>query len=99
MMIRICEWLEQVRWIVALNSSATSAVIVELIHYLSFFLLVGTIVFVDLRILGVAARKQSLAAIAEQLFPLTWLGLLFVTLSGFVLFAGEIGRASCRERV
>jgi len=88
-MIRICEWLEQVRWIVALNSSATSAVIVELIHYLSFFLLVGTIVFVDLRILGVAARKQSLTAIAEQLFPLTWLGLLFVTLSGFVLFAGD----------
>jgi hypothetical protein len=89
MMIRICEWLEQVPWIVALNSSTTGAVFVELIHYVSFFLLVGTIVFVDLRILGIAARRQSLTAIAEQLFPLSWVGLLFATLSGFILFAGD----------
>jgi hypothetical protein len=86
--IRVCEWLEQVPWIVAVNSSATGAVIVELIHYISFFLLVGTIVFVDLRVLGIAARNQDLTAIAEQLFPLTWIGLIFVTLSGFILFAG-----------
>lgn len=88
MAIRVCEWLEQVPWIVAVNSSATGAVIVELIHYISFFLLVGTIVFVDLRVLGIAARNQDLTAIAEQLFPLTWIGLIFVTLSGFILFAG-----------
>jgi hypothetical protein len=88
-MIRICEWLEQVRWIVALNSSTAAAVVVELVHYISFFLLVGTIVFVDLRILGIAARKQSVTTIAEQLFPLSWAGLVFGTLSGFILFAGD----------
>ena len=89
MMIRFCEWLEQVSWVVALNTSATGAVIVELIHYISFFLLVGTIVFVDLRVLGIAARRQSVTAIAEQLFPFTWAGLIFATLSGFILFAGD----------
>jgi hypothetical protein len=89
MMIHVCQWLEQIPWIVAVNSSTTGAVIVELIHYISFFLLVGTIVFVDLRVLGVAARNHSLTAIAEQLFPFTWAGLIFVTLSGFILFAGD----------
>jgi hypothetical protein len=88
LILRTCEWLEQIRWIVAVNSSVSGAVVVELIHYLSFFLLVGTIVFVDLRVLGIAARDQSVTAVAEQLFPLTWLGLTFATLSGFILFAG-----------
>lgn len=88
MAFRICEWLEQVRWIVAVNSSTSGAVIVELVHYISFFLLVGTIVFVDLRVLGIAGRNQSVIALAEQLFPLAWLGLIFATLSGFILFAG-----------
>lgn len=89
MMLRVCQWLEQVPWIVAVNSSTSGAVVVELIHYLSFFLLVGTIVFVDLRVLGIAGRNQSVTAIAEQLFPLAWLGLVFATLSGFILFAGD----------
>ena len=89
MMLRFCAWLEQVRWIVAINSSTSGAVVVELIHYLSFFLLVGTIVFVNLRVLGIAGRNQSVTAVAQQLFPLTWIGLIFATLSGFILFAGE----------
>ena len=89
MMFRFCEWLEQVSWIVAVNSSATGAVIVELIHYISFFLLVGTIVFVDLRVLGIAARNKSVVLIAEQLLPFSWVGLAFATLSGFILFAGD----------
>ena len=49
----------------------------------------GTIVFVDLRILGIAARNKSVIAVAEQLFPFSWVGLLFATLSGFILFAGD----------
>jgi hypothetical protein len=89
MMLQVCDWLEQVPWIVAVDSSTYGAVVVELIHYISFFLLVGTIVFIDLRVLGIAGRKQSITATAEQLFPLTWLGLVFVTLSGFILFAGD----------
>lgn len=89
MLFRFCEWLEQVPWIVAVNSSSTGAVIVELIHYISFFLLVGTIVFVDLRVLGIAARNKNVRTLAEQLFPLSWVGLIFATLSGFVLFAGD----------
>ena len=89
MIFRFCEWLEEVPWIVAVNSSTTGAVIVELIHYISFFLLVGTTVFVDLRVLGIAARNKSVIAIAEQLFPLSWVGLVFATLSGFILFAGD----------
>ena len=88
-MLRFCNWLQELPWVMAIDNSEGGAVVVEIIHYLSFFLLVGTIVFVDLRVLGVAAKKQSVAVVAEQFLPLTWAGLAFATLSGFILFAGN----------
>lgn len=88
-MLRFCGWLQELPWVMAIDNSEAGAVVVEIIHYLSFFLLVGTIVFVDLRVLGVAGKKQSVADVAGQFLPLTWTGLAFATLSGFILFAGN----------
>jgi hypothetical protein len=47
---------------------------------------------VDLRILGLAGKQQNLTALAKFLFPWTWLGLFFVTVSGFLMFAGYAGQ-------
>ena len=55
------------------------------------FSCVGTIVLLDLRILGVADRNQALPVLAEQLRPLTWIGFGAVAVSGFLLFAVEAG--------
>jgi hypothetical protein len=71
-----------------MNSSAVMSVIIELIHYLSFFMLVGTIAIVDLRTLGVAGRRQAVAQLAELVFPWMWMGLGLTVLSGFIMFAG-----------
>ena len=88
-MLRFCNWLQELPWVMVIDNSEAGAVVLEIIHYLSFFLLVGTIVFVDLRVLGVAGKKQNLADVAGQFLPLTWTGLAFATLSGFILFAGN----------
>ena len=42
---------------------------VEVTHFFSLFLLVGTIAVVDLRLLGLAGRRQTVTELAEQLFP------------------------------
>jgi hypothetical protein len=89
MMLRLCEWLEQIPWIVTITNSAVLISLVWLAHYLGFFVLVGTTVVVDLRILGVAARNQKLAPLAGLLFPFTWTGLGLVIASGFIMFAGQ----------
>ena len=60
-----------------------------MLHYLSFFLLVGTIGFVDLRILGVAGRGHTIKQIADELFPLMWVGMALAFLTGFIQFAGD----------
>jgi hypothetical protein len=88
-MPRLCEWLEQIPWIVTITNSAVLISLVWLVHYIGFFLLVGTTAVVDLRILGAAARNQKLAPLAGQLFPFAWTGLGMVIVSGFVMFAGQ----------
>jgi uncharacterized membrane protein len=59
------------------------------IHYFSMFILIGTIVILDLRILGVAARNQGVAQLAETLSPWTWTALAFALLSGFTMFTTD----------
>jgi hypothetical protein len=88
-MPRLCEWLEQIPWIVTITNSAVLISLVWLVHYIGFFLLVGTTAVVDLRILGAAARNQKLAPLAGQLFPFAWTGLGMVIASGFIMFAGQ----------
>jgi len=62
---------------------------VEILHYFSMFILVGSMVIVDLRILGLVARRQDAAQLAERLFPWIWISLALNFLSGFLMFAGS----------
>ncbi len=89
MLFRFCEWLEHASWITAVNNSVAPSVAVELAHYFGFFLLVGAIATLDLRVLGIASRRETIGQLAKQLFPLMWTGLGLVVLSGFVMFAGQ----------
>ena len=88
-MLRLCEWLEQIPWIVTVTNSAVLISLVWLVHYVGLFLLVGTTAVIDLRVLGVAGRNQKLASLARLLLPLTWTGLGLVLASGFIMFAGQ----------
>jgi len=87
--MRFCNWLEHTPFIVWVSNSVIASTIVELTHYFSLFLLVGSIVVVDLRIMGLAARKRSATQLADELFPWMWTGLALNFLSGFLLFAGD----------
>jgi uncharacterized membrane protein len=87
--MHFCQWLEHTSFIVWVSNSIVASTIVELTHYFSLFLLVGSIVLVDLRILGLAARQRNATEFASQLFPWMWAGLALNFLSGFLLFAGD----------
>ena len=65
------------------------AATVEILHYFSLFILVGSMVIVDLRVLGLVARRQDAAQLAERLFPWIWISLALNFLSGFLMFAGS----------
>ena len=88
-MLQFCEWLEKNPWIMAIDSSVVISLIFEILHYSGFFLLVGAMVIVDLRVMGLAARRRTPIEVANQLFPWMWTGLCMVLLSGFFMFAGD----------
>ena len=85
------EALQHTGWVTLLATSRWLYGLVSVVHYSAVFFCVGTIVLLDLRILGVADRNQALSALAGQLQPWTRIGFGAVAVSGFLLFAVEAG--------
>jgi hypothetical protein len=85
------EALEQVGWVKVLGSTGWLYSSVSVVHYFTLLFFIGTIVLVDLRILGIADRNQTISALAEQLLPWTWIGFTLAMISGFLLFATDAG--------
>jgi uncharacterized membrane protein len=89
MLLHLCRWMQDNSLIVALNGTAWTAAVLEIVHYFSMFVLVGSMVIVDLRVLGLVGRGQDARLLADRLFPWIWISLAFNFLSGFFMFAGS----------
>lgn len=89
MLLHLCRWLENNSFIAVINGTSWTAAILEIVHYFSMFILVGSMVIVDFRVLGLVGRRQDATQLAERLFPWMWISLAFNSLSGFLMFAGS----------
>ena len=85
------EALEQSAWVKTLSDTGWMYAIVAVTHYLTMFWFIGSIAIVDLRVMGLAARKRNVAELAEELFPLAWIGFTLAMVSGFLMFATSAG--------
>jgi hypothetical protein len=82
-------WFQQSLIINAINMSVVASAITEITHYFSMFLLVGPILLVDLKIMGIAAPRQNLSDFSKQILPWMWVGFVINTISGFILMGGD----------
>jgi hypothetical protein len=64
---------------------------VSVIHYLTMFWFIGSMAVVDLRVMGVAARKRDLSELSAQIFPWAWTGMVLAIISGFFMFLTDAG--------
>ncbi|MGD0963089.1 MAG: DUF6644 family protein [Candidatus Acidiferrales bacterium] len=87
--MRFSQWLQNNWFIVHVNGSVPTASSLEIIHYVGFFLLVGATAIMDLRVMGVAAKRQSATQLAQQVFPWMWTGLVLALISGFLMYASD----------
>src|ERR1700680_4541313 len=85
------EALEQTGWVKTFGSTGWMYASVSVVHYLTMFWFIGSMAVVDLRVMGIAARKRNLSELAAQLFPWAWTGLVLAILSGFFMFATAAG--------
>jgi len=85
------EALEHLSWVRTLSETGWMYASVSVVHYFSIFVCIGTIVILDLRILGLVAERHEVEELAEQLFPWIWTFLALALLSGFLEFAVDAG--------
>jgi hypothetical protein len=90
--LAFCQWLHDLPISRALSESDWAFPIVESVHVLALTLMVGTVALVDLRLLGIALRREQVSVVAGQLLPLMWIGFAVMALSGAALFASEAVR-------
>src|SRR5258708_17379566 len=85
------EALEQTGWVKSRSSTGWMYASVSVIHYLTMFWFIGSMAVVDLRVMGVAARKRNLSELSAQIFPWAWTGLVLAIVSGFFMFLTDAG--------
>jgi hypothetical protein len=60
--------------------------LIESIHVVAICLVVGSILAVDLRLLGLASINRSVSRVADGILPLTWVAFAVALASGSLLF-------------
>jgi hypothetical protein len=83
------QWVANTGVGVAVRKSTYAFPVVEVVHLLGLTLLLGVVLTLDLRLLGLGPRRQNAAVLASDLAPAFWSGLTLTLLSGAILFIGE----------
>src|SRR5437870_5414174 len=81
------EWVSASPLSQSLRNSGWMLPVIESAHLLGYGLLIGTILAVDLRMLGWGGRRQPAAQIARELAFWTMGGLITAVITGLLLFA------------
>lgn len=79
----LAEFVRASTWLFALT---------EVVHLIGITLLLGTLSVLDLRLMGLGLKKQSISEVAEDTYPWTLGGLIIAGLSGLLLFVSEAAR-------
>jgi hypothetical protein len=88
-LLRICQWLQQTPVSIAIRESIWVFPILDALHCAGIILVAGTIVIVDLRLLGLGVRRQPVSSIIAQVLPWTLAGFGFMLLTGSLLAWAE----------
>ena len=86
-LLELCEWLETTAVALAIQESLYGFAIVVATHILGVAVSVGILLWMDLRLLGVALMRRPLDEVYRSLAPWFAAGFGIMLLSGAVLFA------------
>ncbi len=86
-----------------MRSSLKAMPVVEAIHVMAVALVFGTILIVDLRLLGIPDTRRSFTRISDELLPWTWSAFGIAVVTGALMFAANavtyFGNASFRWKL
>lgn len=70
----------------SIRESANAFPAIESFHVIAITLVFGTILIVDLRLLGVMSHRKSAKQLIDELLPYTWGGFAVAVVTGALLF-------------
>ncbi|WP_084419674.1 DUF6644 family protein [Henriciella litoralis] len=79
-------WMSETPWSIALRESFYVWPMLEASHVMSLMLFVGTIVMVDVRLLGLGFKSVAVSEFDKRILPLTVIGFLLLLVTGLLLF-------------
>ena len=62
---------------------------IETVHVFALVLVVGTIMTVDLRLLGLANKERPFSQVAAEMLPWTWIAFGVAALAGVLMFSSK----------
>jgi hypothetical protein len=62
---------------------------IETVHVFALVLVVGTIMTVDLRLLGFANKERPFSQVAAEMLPWTWTAFAVAALAGMLMFSSK----------
>ena len=88
-LLTFCEWLNATAWSTALREGDYPFPVIETLHIIGLGFSVGTIMWVDLRLLGLVMKKEKVSDVVSQLEPWAIGGFVIMFISGLLLLLSE----------
>ena len=85
-MLSFVQWLDTHEWSTALHESFYMYPWIESTHVLTLMLFVGTLIAVDLRLLGFAFKDVPVSEVTSRMLPWTVAGFVIMVITGVLLF-------------
>jgi len=87
-----CNWLSNTSVSLAIQTVMWVIPAVQTVHILCVAIVMSSMAMLDLRLLGVAGRRQSISQMVSRFVPWMWGALPVLLTSGIVLIIGEPSR-------
>jgi hypothetical protein len=91
-LLPLFEWLQQTYLGETIRHSAALIATLEIVHLTGLAMLLGTILMVDLSLLGRGIGRHPVSVIARELSPITGIGLGIMLVSGPLILVSEAVR-------
>jgi len=87
------QWLGATPVSVAIRRALWLIPLLQAVHILAIAAVLSSVAMIDLRLLGLAGRSQTLRATAQRFVPWIWTSLVVLAATGLVLVVGEPKRS------
>ena len=88
-LLQFVQWLNETPWSVFLRENDWTFALIETVHILGLGLSVGTILWVDLRLVGLTMTRYRASEVINQIEPWAIKGFIVMFVSGLLLLFAE----------